>query len=308
MTPEKVIIVKKKTQLEELLRRHATTSQVKFFLERRGESYQFYQEAHQQYQRSLQEIISTLPHTVRQQTVEKEHLSTFQFSDKDVIVAVGDPGLFVNVAKYVGEQPVIVINPDVQRYDDTFTSCSLKDFSVVLQQILKGEAEVEALTMAEARLEDGQTLYGLNDLFIGRNSHVSARYEISFDGKQERQSSSGIIVSTGTGSTGWLTSVMVGSYSLAARKLPTLDEFAFLRDADYLVFAVREPFPSRITGTTIVHGQVTVDNPLRIMSQMPENGVIFSDGIESDYLEFNSGRNVIIQPAEKKVYRVCGTK
>jgi hypothetical protein len=39
---------------------------------------------------------------------------------------------------------------------------------------------------------------------------------------------------------------------------------------------------------------------MRLISQMPENGVIFSDGIESDYLEFNSGTLAEIGIAEKK--------
>jgi hypothetical protein len=33
---------------------------------------------------------------------------------------------------------------------------------------------------------------------------------------------------------------------------------------------------------------------------MPENGVIFSDGIESDFLEFNSGTEVVIAVAERQ--------
>jgi hypothetical protein len=33
---------------------------------------------------------------------------------------------------------------------------------------------------------------------------------------------------------------------------------------------------------------------------MPENGVIFSDGIEADYLEFNSGTRAVVTVADKK--------
>ena len=35
---------------------------------------------------------------------------------------------------------------------------------------------------------------------------------------------------------------------------------------------------------------------------MPQNGVIFSDGIEEDYLAFNSGAVARIALAEKKVH------
>jgi len=39
-------------------------------------------------------------------------------------------------------------------------------------------------------------------------------------------------------------------------------------------------------------------------SHMPENGVIFSDGIEQDYLQFNIGMEVSISVAAKKGYLV----
>jgi hypothetical protein len=37
-----------------------------------------------------------------------------------------------------------------------------------------------------------------------------------------------------------------------------------------------------------------------LVSQMAENGVVFSDGIEADYLEFNSGTRASIGVAEKQ--------
>ena len=303
MSLEKIVVIKRATPFEELLRRHATTSQVQFYLESRGESYQYYLSTHHDYQQGLRQTMAGIPTTIRSQVVDKEQIATFHFSEKDAVVVVGDPGLFVNAAKYVGEQPVIVVNPDPKRFDDVFTSCSPADFSPLLHKTLAGEMDIEKLTMAEAHLNDGQTLLALNDFYVGRNTHVSARYELELGHNRERQSSSGIIVSTGTGSTGWLTSVMKGAYRLAGVK-QTSKDVPFPRDAPYLLFAVREPFPSKITGTDLVYGRATRDSPLRIYSNMPENGVIFSDGIESDYLSFNSGCIATIVPAEQKVHRV----
>jgi hypothetical protein len=67
------------------------------------------------------------------------------------------------------------------------------------------------VTLAEAALDDGQRLLAFNDLFIGARTHVSARYRISFGGGAEPHSSSGVLVSTGAGSTGWLSSVFAMS-------------------------------------------------------------------------------------------------
>jgi len=55
---------------------------------------------------------------------------------------------------------------------------------------------------------------------------------------------------------------------------------------------------------SLVFGRVTRQEPLTLVSQMPENGVIFSDGIEADYLEFNSGTQAVVDVADKKGYLV----
>ena len=146
---------------------------------------------------------------------------------------------------------------------------------------------------AEARLSDGQVLRAVNDLFIGPRTHTSAQYELSFDGRREWQSSSGLIVSTGLGSTAWLRSVVTGSLAIAAawgHQTATTQAYTPLPwDAGQLVFAVREPFPSRRSQVGLVCGQVDAKHPLEIRSGMPEHGVIFSDGIEADFLRFNAG-------------------
>jgi hypothetical protein len=71
-------------------------------------------------------------------------------------------------------------------------------------------------------------------------------------------------------------------------------------DAPKLVFSVREPFPSRTTATEMVFGHVGEGAALIIESHMAERGVIFSDGIEADFLEFNSGARVEIRIAERR--------
>src|SRR6185436_2894538 len=76
-----------------------------------------------------------------------------------------------------------------------------------LAQVLSGKARLRSITLAAAQLNEGQRLVAFNDLFIGARAHVSARYRIRFGERAEPQSSSGVIVSTGAGSTGWLSSV-----------------------------------------------------------------------------------------------------
>jgi hypothetical protein len=161
--------------------------------------------------------------------------------------------------------------------------------------------------MAKAQSSDGLTLYGVNDLFIGPKSHVSARYHIQSGAKTEHQSSSGIIVSTGLGSTGWLKSIVAGARGIGSAlgaSIPTDHLKDFSWGSDYLYFTVREPFPSKSSEATLVFGKITQTAPLTLISQMPEHGVIFSDGIEADFLEFNSGARATITVADRRGFLV----
>jgi hypothetical protein len=144
--------------------------------------------------------------------------------------------------------------------------------------------------MAEARLDDGVNLLALNEVFVGHRTHQSARYVIDANGRVERQSSSGLIVATGTGATGWARSIMQAT-GVAFDLPPTATRLGFL---------VREAWPSPATGTDVVAG-VVEQRPLVVTSEMDDGGTIFADGIETDHLRFGWGRQVSIGVAERRL-------
>jgi hypothetical protein len=135
--------------------------------------------------------------------------------------------------------------------------------------------------MVQASLDDGQKLPALNEIFIGHQSHQSARYVVGTGDHREHQSSSGLIVATGTGATGWARSIHLGCAS--SLELPGPSD-------DALAFFVREPFPSRSTDTGIREGRIAAGETLEIVSEMNSGGVVFGDGMEGDRLEFAWGR------------------
>lgn len=77
-------------------------------------------------------------------------------------------------------------------------------------------------------------------------------------------------------------------------------------DASELCFSVGEPFVSKASSAEIVWGKIAAGEQLELVSQMPQDGVIFSDGIEADYLAFNSGAVARIALAEKRAHLVVG--
>lgn len=316
MSENKIVLIKRKTRLEELVVRYNTIQQAQFYIERLGADFSDYIREDQTYRKAVETAVIELSALGRVQLLERQHVPNFLFGDEDTVVVLGQDGLVANTLKYLRDQPLIGVNPDPQRWDGVLLPFTVRDLRQLVPEVFRGQRRVREVTLAKAELNDGQSLYGVNDLFIGRKTHVSARYQLELEGVSEQQSSSGIIVSTGMGSTGWLKSVLAGAAGIvrSASGLQSANAEAVItgpntggdmgRSLDWdhpeLYFSVREPFPSRTTSAGLVFGQISGNRPLRITSQMPEDGVIFSDGVESDFLEFNSGVEATISLAERR--------
>jgi NAD kinase len=298
-----VVFVTRHTRLEELIARFHTMEQAKFYVEHLGADFSDYAAEHASYLAARRVVEEALSSCVRVQLLDRSFLPTYLFAPDDVVVALGQDGVVANTLKYLDGQPLIGVNPDPKRYDGVLLPFRPPDVATILPEVLANRRKANEVTMAKATLSDGQSLYAVNDLFIGQKSHTSARYELRLGSRSEVQSSSGIIVSTGLGSTAWMKSIVTGSLAVAANfgagmNMTGLQSTPW--NAKFLRFAVREPFPSIATQASLVFGTTNAECPLAIVSRMPEHGVIFSDGIESDFLAFNSGITATIGVAERR--------
>ncbi len=282
------VLVMRKTRMQELIERFNTWPQAKFYLEHNHVEVNDYLIEHDVYQQQLIQAEMILKGMGRFQLLERKLLPSYQFSKQDIVVVIGQDGLVANTLKYLNAQPVIAINPDPARFDGKLLPFEMGQLAEVVKLTLKGKIKQKSITFAQVTTNDGQTLLAVNDVFIGPKSHTSARYLVRWQGKQEIQSSSGIIVSTGLGSTGWLQSILTSAQAIAGTHDHPLSQ-GFSWGEKRLQFTVREPFHSQTTGTSLVFGSIKKNSPLHLESLMPENGVIFSDGIEDDYLSFNAG-------------------
>ena len=301
---ERVVLVTKPTAWEELLVRFGTAGQARFWLERAGEDVAAIEAEHARYHDALGAVRKQLPGDLRVQVLERALLPQYRFDPSDALVVLGPDGLVVNAAKYLDGQPVLGVNPDPERIEGVLLPVAVDGVGRALGRVRKGAAGARPVTMAEAKTSDGQRLLAMNDLFVGARSHVSARYTLRHGGREERQSSSGLIVSTGAGSTGWLRSVLAGASGVARAcggAIPMAPEAVrFGWSDEKLVFAVREPFPSVASGASLVWGEVTARQPLTVTSHMAENGAIFGDGVEADSLTFRRGVTATIGIAAQK--------
>lgn len=294
------IVVKSKTRLESLIERFNTKAQAKFYIESLGGDFNDYDVEHSCFQNSLDSLQTQLSKYIKYKIIEREYLPSYIFSKNNLIIVIGQDGLVANTAKYSNDVPIIAVNPDKNRFDGVLLPFDTSTFIQGVLSVLENKSSVRTLRFAEAKLNDNQKLLAFNDLFIGASSHTSARYRITYKNEIEEQSSSGLIISTSAGATGWLSSIFNMAYGVTSMfEKDLIPKRPKIKD-NQLLFAVREPFKSIRTQIGITAGVVQNSNKLIIESLMPSNGIIFSDGIEKDFLNFNSGAIAEIGIANEK--------
>lgn len=286
----RVVILTRQTQAETLVRRYGSEGQARFMLAqaaggaasfKRAKAYESAENA------ALRQLRAAIPDAVKLVEIDRGLVAQFLFEPHDLVVAVGQDGLVANVGKYLDGQPLAGVNPDPENIDGALLPFDMPGFIAVLSEALNDNRPMRNATLAEAMTSDRQTIYGLNEIFVGVPGHQSARYRLYFKGQEHEQSSSGLIVATGTGSSGWLKSLQG-------------EKAAFDPADDRLRFAVREAWPGKGFSAKLTHGDITERQPLVIESRM-EAGVVFADGIEQDSLRFDAGVTLTIRPARRKV-------
>ncbi|MFF8973084.1 hypothetical protein [Streptomyces sp. NPDC014995] len=288
----RAVLVHRTSEYEELVARHGTHGQAAFFLASRGRDIEEVAERHRRTRRALAEVTAAIPLTWRQTRVERADLDRFLFAPEDVVVVVGQDGLVANVAKYLQGQPVVGIDTDPGRNPGVLVRHRPRDAAVLLPSVLAAGTGVDELTMVEAVADDTQRLVALNEIYLGAAGHQTARYRLGLEddgGVVEAQASSGVLVGTGTGATGWIRSVWQerggsGGGGTGGLRLPGPSERR-------LLWFVREAWPSPATGTSLVAGELAAGGRLALTVES-ERLIAFGDGIESDAVELTWGQTV----------------
>lgn len=288
----RVVLVHRRTEYTELLARHATRGQAEFFLQSRGRSIVDVKDRHDSLEASLALVSHSLPEDVRQARVERADLDRYVFSPEDVIVIVGQDGLVANVAKYLDGQPVIGIDPEPGRNAGVLVPHGAPEAGELIAAVIAGRASVESRAMVQATLDDGQKLVALNELYVGDDGHQSSKYVVTVPGgASERQSSSGVIITTGTGSTGWAASI--ASDRALEGTLPP-------QNSALLGWYIREAWPSRSTGRSLTAGTLLETEHLEFVVES-DTLVAFGDGIEDDYLPISWGQRLTVGVSDRRL-------
>jgi hypothetical protein len=292
----RAVIVHRTTELTGLLHDHGTQGKADFFLETRGGDMTLVQHRHALQDRAMGYVLKAVPTKWRRVMVERSDLDRFLFEPGDIVVAVGQDGLVANTSKYLDGQSVVGINPDPATNAGVLVPHDPRSAGDVVRRAAERTAPIQERTMAEVTTDEGVSLVALNELFIGHRTHQSARYDLEFAGRTVFQSSSGLIVATGTGCTGWAASVHRSHRSALPLPAPTDPR---------LIFFVREAWPGPGCDVATTEGLVTPEKPLRITCRMSEGGVVFGDGIEGDSISLRWGQSITVVRAARRLRLVA---
>jgi NAD kinase len=290
------VLVERETEFRELLARHGTREQARFFLSQRGLALADIEERHLHHEESRARVLGAIPPEWRIATVVRSDLDRFLFAADDIVLVLGQDGLVANVAKYLDGQPVVGLNPEPERFPGVLVNLPPDAVADVCADLVAGRTRFQERTMVQAGLDDGQLLLALNEIFVGHRSHQSARYRLAVGDRHEHQSSSGLIASTGTGATGWAMSINHQRADALHLPGPTSPQLAWF---------VREAWESPTTGATLTGGLLDAGATLELTSELGGDGVVFGDGIESDRLELDWGQRVTIRAADRRLQLVA---
>ncbi|MEV0154179.1 hypothetical protein AB0H57_10625 [Micromonospora sp. NPDC050686] len=284
----RVVVVSRRSELDELLARHGTRAAAAWYLRERGRDLAEAVDRHDALQAALTTVGAAVPADWRRGAVDRADLPRFLFGPEDVVVAVGPDGLVANVAKYLDRQPVIGVDPEPGRNAGVLVRFTAGQLAGLLPAVAAGTAATRARTMVRAALDDGQELVGLNEVYVGHAAHQSARYQLTVPvagrARRERHSSSGVVVGSGTGATGWCASI--ARDRPGAPRPPAPEEAA-------LCWYVREAWPSPVTGVSLTAGRLDQAGRLEIVAES-DGLVAFADGLEADRLCLAWGQRLTV--------------
>lgn len=133
----------------------------------------------------------------------------------DLVISLGGDDSFKFVSHYVGNIPILSLNSDPKRSDGCLTSYSISDEQSIYDLLETLDFEnfsIEEWPRLKIILNGKLITQAVSEYFLGDNRRTKmSRHVLKYGGKEFKQKCSGIIISTGAGSTGWFDSAHIKS-------------------------------------------------------------------------------------------------
>ncbi len=281
--PSKIIIVRRWSKLEwELHKKNTTQEKILDHYEKMGLKDKKWS-SHLDQMNSFNKLEAFLNYP---KVLEGEPLQKADLCGMQLVIILGGDGYFSYVSHYIDDQLVIGVKADPKKSSAVLYELDVDDFINFYPMLLQGNFTIANWTRLRAVINAKPIKeLSLSDIFVGARLSVDmSRYVIYYKGVQEEQKTSGILVSTGTGSTGWWKKLNLTQQ----RRMGT-----FARTSRTARFVVRDEPSSRLSGYKIVSGKIKPDEVLKIRS-LVDDGVVSPDSYSSLMYPFPAGDTVEI--------------
>jgi NAD+ kinase len=284
MKIKNVLVIRKKTFYEFcfLDRSHPKRSQQMSFSR---QDLARFKKMHVAHQKTLKEVRRVLEKYFISYKISYRK-TNIQYSSYDLVITVGGDGTFLQAARQLSKQKILGVNSDPKRSIGKFCIAQEKNFEEVFCSILSKKAKIKRLVRFSL-ITKKQKIKALvlNDILIcDANPAAMCRYVLTIGKIMEDQRSSGIWVSTASGSTGAIR-------SSGGRMLKDTSINIQYRPRELYLQALH---PNRLLG-----GILSLDKSVKIRSMM-RKGVIYIDGAHFK-IPFSYGDEVMIRRSSMPV-------
>ncbi len=172
----------------------------------------------------------------------KDNLKPADLEKVDLVISIGGDGTALSAGHYIVHQKLLAVNANPKKSEGALTTLNIDELDKKLEQIISGNYKVEKLERIEVSINGKmQKPIALNEIFIANEkAYLVSKYILKIrkgnNLREEGHKSSGLIFSTGTGSTAWFKSAGGKPFSPQAK---------------YVKMIVREPYLWRLSNFSI---------------------------------------------------------
>ncbi len=224
-----------------------------------------------------------------QQFIPRDNLTSDIAAKASLIISFGGDEHFKYVSHFVDNGLIMGINSDPLTSEGVLNYFVVDGIEEKLKKLEKGDYAIEEWTRVNAELNRHPVALATSDYLLSKDRRKDmSRHVLEYRNMKEEQKSSGLLVVSGAGSTGWYDSASGDLY-------PNGDKFP--KNADYAKFFVTEPYRGRLTRCRMRLGILEKGEELIVRSLNDDSGILTADSVE-DY-PFNRGAKAVIKISDK---------
>ncbi|MBI3033628.1 NAD(+)/NADH kinase [Candidatus Woesearchaeota archaeon] len=221
---------------------------------------------------------------IKHSCINRDVLDAEKLRNADLIITVGGDGTFLRTAQYVKDQPVLSVASSLEKNEGFFARAIKEDFEKKMGMILRDEFSIINLNRLQSEIayssgEKAVLEPAVNEVFVGsRKPYITFRYMLKIGKDEELQKSSGVIISTGAGSTAWSRSAGGKKLEMTSKKMQ---------------YVVREPYFGRLTQPKMTQGVLDEPSSIRIKSESWD-GIVAIDSHHHEH-DFSNGAVLVVK-------------